>query len=876
MRHLLRFGLVLCLLAVAFGVAAAQGDAPRQYTGIDIVFLVDQSGSMGGTDYGFDREATDPLGLRFEAVQYALNTLSEYRQWAATDTEIWMSVIAFGDDTLQILDWTHIADPASTALWDQQQIELLEQLSSDTFRSLIEPDHMGNTNFIAAFMAAERAFAIRPPSEGQHLRIIVLLTDGDPCVISGEYEFTCGEPTEEQNFMGLLERHTSASFPAPDYQLYVMLFDASGDLWAKWQDIWTQIVHDPGNASHVETSEQVGAHFLNILCSVVGQIETAGVGGCSIDDIGPGENRIQVNPYLQALRISIFKSTTSPGVLAVQMPDGSMLATTDPRLTIQNVDRAIETWTIENPLPGEWLFIVGSEQDQIVVLEDILMDMRADFSGGDFALFDTATFRVTLSDQDGTALPDYSAPFGIQASGIVTLPDGSQQPAAWTEVAPGVFEGWIQTTLPGEYMVSSFVATTQMINGTPFELMAVENIGAFTVGGVNLQAGNLPSGQYYVGNAIPLTATLRDVAGESLILPNAVVNVALQGGAASAIIQLESQTDTRQYSGSVILESPGTFSLRLTATLTSETGDVYSLGRVESETFVVMVGQYIQVVIQSPDDKSSTYTTSGPLFSATGVEIEFETRLEESNQLIDFSRIVTDPENVLTVTVYDEDGRAVIEKQPIESGDQPGQYRVDLGSLDAGDYTITVQAMGDFQEPYVLNPHAASVSINITRRTNWPMVGLWGAIVVGVVSLAGTMLVKRRKRQQHPARGKLIVARVSNYGEDVTRLATIDLGAYNSNRIKLGKRALPKESGLTQMLITCDSDEMSKKERVQVVAKQGKVVVVNRIMSPGNAAKIQKQGKSQMFGDEEVGYQLMKDPDKYGFGDGYGFADGLF
>jgi len=47
---------------------------PPAYSGVDILFLVDQSGSMSGEAFGEpEREATDPLNLRFDAAQYALD-----------------------------------------------------------------------------------------------------------------------------------------------------------------------------------------------------------------------------------------------------------------------------------------------------------------------------------------------------------------------------------------------------------------------------------------------------------------------------------------------------------------------------------------------------------------------------------------------------------------------------------------------------------------------------------------------------------------------------------------------------------------------------------------------------------------------------------
>ncbi|MEM6284561.1 MAG: VWA domain-containing protein, partial [Chloroflexota bacterium] len=88
-----RWGLLLALglCALLLRPATAQTNT---YQGIDLLFLVDQSGSMGGVESG--AAATDPLALRFEAVQYALTTLSEYRRVVPSDTTLRMAVVNFG------------------------------------------------------------------------------------------------------------------------------------------------------------------------------------------------------------------------------------------------------------------------------------------------------------------------------------------------------------------------------------------------------------------------------------------------------------------------------------------------------------------------------------------------------------------------------------------------------------------------------------------------------------------------------------------------------------------------------------------------------------------------------------------------------------
>lgn len=90
--------LLACLVALGFlpRPTVAQ-DSP--FTGIDVLFLVDQSGSMGGREFGEEsREGTDPNGLRFEAAQFAMDWLGELANVEVSASgAIRMGVIYFGD-----------------------------------------------------------------------------------------------------------------------------------------------------------------------------------------------------------------------------------------------------------------------------------------------------------------------------------------------------------------------------------------------------------------------------------------------------------------------------------------------------------------------------------------------------------------------------------------------------------------------------------------------------------------------------------------------------------------------------------------------------------------------------------------------------------
>ena len=80
--------IVLCLLLLTQTMVLAQSDGEdvSPYTGLDIIFIVDQSGSMGGAAFNPRNDsripdvAMDPDGLRFQAVQAMVTWLGGFSE----------------------------------------------------------------------------------------------------------------------------------------------------------------------------------------------------------------------------------------------------------------------------------------------------------------------------------------------------------------------------------------------------------------------------------------------------------------------------------------------------------------------------------------------------------------------------------------------------------------------------------------------------------------------------------------------------------------------------------------------------------------------------------------------------------------------------
>ena len=98
-------GIIIIGLLVMPQPSAAQEET--EYVGLDVVFLIDQSGSMGGPEAGCTicTYANDPLGLRFAAPEFAIELLGDdllqgqiARQ---TPVDVQVGIVSFGS-TAQI------------------------------------------------------------------------------------------------------------------------------------------------------------------------------------------------------------------------------------------------------------------------------------------------------------------------------------------------------------------------------------------------------------------------------------------------------------------------------------------------------------------------------------------------------------------------------------------------------------------------------------------------------------------------------------------------------------------------------------------------------------------------------------------------------
>ena len=172
---------VVCLLASASAFflmvqSAIPGvfAAPSTCNELQLIFLVDQSGSMRGN--ASHPVANDPLNLRFVGPEHAVERLGILRYTQYPTMTVRFALVNFGTTAETGIDWTSITG-ASDADCAQQWATLKKVLAPGKW----DTADMGNTNFLAAFEKAGELFKRLPQQIGNcPTRAVIVLTDGRP------------------------------------------------------------------------------------------------------------------------------------------------------------------------------------------------------------------------------------------------------------------------------------------------------------------------------------------------------------------------------------------------------------------------------------------------------------------------------------------------------------------------------------------------------------------------------------------------------------------------------------------------------------------------------------------------------------------------
>lgn len=340
------------LLAIVPSVVRAQNDLPP---GTDIVFVVDQSGSMSrGTIINpRDRRCaperlpdcprtppTDPDGMAITAIRDGISPIFErmilrslsHLAGPTIAEENRFGLVLFGGDTT-------FEESVVTAL-PLTRIEIERDangiMQSNIARQLpTAPRSLGETAFSRAFTGVCTLLDCAQPPPANRKRVVVLLTDGQPS--QDEIAFDTKNPA--RYFAELGRRHADLFSSS---ELWVLGLDTKDQFWSKNAPYWSRIA--PGRTFRLTDPKDIAAKFRAIAQHSVGDPP-----GTSRDcDSSP----IQIEPYRSTLTLILEYPNPNTRAVFVQ-PDGTELTKA---LNLLGYTRSAqsETFVIKDPTPGEW------------------------------------------------------------------------------------------------------------------------------------------------------------------------------------------------------------------------------------------------------------------------------------------------------------------------------------------------------------------------------------------------------------------------------------------------------------------------------------------------------------------------------------------
>ncbi|MCS6837139.1 MAG: VWA domain-containing protein [Anaerolineae bacterium] len=850
-----------CFLVVSLVVALAQPTQGQSstvtYDGLDIVFLVDQSGSMGGREYGFRGTGTDPLGLRFEALQYAIDVLGSYRLNFASDYPINLAVVYFGSDAERGTirnGWRAIA--TDEAAWESQRQELLDLFSAESFRATTRPANLGDTNFNAAFQEAILLFS--QLNTRNHMRVIIILTDGAPCVPQ-EMGNDC--PLQgQQRHMDRLLALTQRDFSASNNLIFVVAFDEEREFWPRWEARWQEIVGQPERARLASSSEEIGARFIDILNDL---FERSGREEARSVALRSGSNVISVPPYVRELRVSFFKSDATPANLNATRPNGRTLRPDDPQLRITNSNRPIEVWYLSQPEAGDWTFEVDDSRTRMnVYLAFLPLRVNAQVDDGPFSQYEDVVLRLQLRQEDGSPLPPPSDPYELKLAPSLIQPDGQSLPLQAVPLTESKYEIRLRPRQSGEYRLSLEIKASAPLR--PEVTLLDAEIGRFRVSASVLELLSAVAGEYLEGDELALRVRLSREDSTILSSESITVEASLEGGGQRLSQTLAFNEAEGVYEGRLALSFSGDATFSLEA-YWQDGQERFQLGQTIRQRLSILPSLPVGLRLRQPLN-AEYFDTQGIPPASVRLDVLLEAYALDSNQPVDLEALASDPAALWQVQVS-RDGR-LLDEQPLLVREGQGRYRLPLGELSTGLYELNIQAKGALRDRFVLGSEAAlGLRFNVVSNPSTQLfyVAVVTAVLI-VLAILGWIIWRQIDVRRHPCRGKLAIVRLEN-GHPSQELLSINLDALRRNRVNLRlPNEVKAETLIQRAVVECLDERMSKEGRVRVTFYPKGKPKRSSNLSRGSSVLLGSQHKDNWPGYDHsvtLDYQLCKDMDSY-------------
>ncbi|MCP4664139.1 MAG: VWA domain-containing protein, partial [bacterium] len=305
----------LLLVITALGLLRTPEVFAADPGGLDLVVLVDQSGSMSG--HGTPAK-NDPYNVRNHMVAFTLDLMAENAVLNQVNHRL--GVVSFG---------TTVRVDLPLSKLDADNLENLRGL----VRAISSEESLGHTNFLAAFQAAAKMFADLPPGP-ERKRTILVITDGAPYV----------EGIRITEYTAELRDFAAEHFPQEEYLIQVVaLNDPTSDYWDRYRSFWREITDN--HAKKLEGDEN---DVFAALHEVVTELVRTRV-------VRVVEEKIVIPPYLESIVFDIFSVDPSIRVDICSPEDpNTPLSPDSPGVKVVRIGEIIRSVTIRRPAPGPW------------------------------------------------------------------------------------------------------------------------------------------------------------------------------------------------------------------------------------------------------------------------------------------------------------------------------------------------------------------------------------------------------------------------------------------------------------------------------------------------------------------------------------------
>lgn len=442
---------------------------------LDIVFLVDQSGSMSGDD----GNPNDPLGNRFQAPRYAMDWLANNRLGQCPTAIHRIGVISFGTESEVNLPLT-VINPATQEEWDAQRATLEQQISEE---------HMGTTDPLLAFKDAQKMLE-NAPDQGMLLRkqVLILLTDGQPCVQSLGCTYG-NDRMDHDAYMTEMVEYAKLSFPYSDALLKreaatkealerygsvdgipeevrnsilldnpVTAEDLSSSvyIWVVAMNSVSQYLKHDGEFWEDITSTHAG-ELIDLQENVVDVPKEFNAILSSLEGITPsllGCGNLAIDPYLSGAVLDVFKPSDSEEYKVEISFDGHMLKNGEGDEEFFGKEQystfgAIEHYRFLQPPAGLWLIDAlecdGIEASftaftpQVTYLSPSTDLPQYNLGGLNYDPDDPYFIEIKISDSNNQVNLNLDPNYPLDMKAFISMPDGQAVERVFSFKADGVW-----------------------------------------------------------------------------------------------------------------------------------------------------------------------------------------------------------------------------------------------------------------------------------------------------------------------------------------------------------------------------------------------------------------------------------------------------